>query len=638
MQTYTEDHPLIYEDAWDLWPYAFMNDTGEPVGYNIDLLELIFKELNIPYKVKLKPTQDALNDLKAGRANLMCGMDAHFHNEYAKYGKSVIQIFTHSIVHKKDEPQIIKTVDDLASNRVIVHDGSFSHHLMIQQGWGDNAIPYNDMQEAVQYVHNKEGYQIVWNTLSLKYLLKKFNYDDLELTPVNIQHGEYKFMSNDSCLLSQIDSVFMWLNSTGRLQPIQNKWFYPERKDTGIPSWIWYVVLALFLIIILFLAYYYSYRIYEQKMTKSVRQSNNRLSLILNTSKVHIWLFDIAKRVVTSIDPDGKMTTIPLSPYFFQYYLLPEDYERLCSVLDEMSTQMRKDRETLEIHTTLGNRKEVHTFSVNLSVMKRNKNGKPMVIIGATTDITADRLRQQQQKDTMLRYQHIFNSALVDTVSYDEHGFIDNMNEKSSKVIPGGVQGVVNAHISVQSVLGDKDLSLDDLDYTYLTQLYKSPDDKRPLNRFLKRDELYYELQLVPVRDDDGKLLGIYGTGRDVTEIAKTYSRLRKNIEQLQEATDELQDYIRNIDYVMHNGGVRIVDYSPNTHTLLIYSEIEHVQHQLTQTHLLSLVDEESKKTALHILNNMDNLTQQPVKAAVKSTLRIREASRFACTSRLYRR
>ena len=623
-QTYTEDHPLVYEDAWDLWPYAFLNDTGEPVGYNIDLLKLIFKELNIPYKVKLKPTQDALNDLKAGRANLMCGMDAHFHNEYAKYGKSVIQIFTHSVVHKKDEPQLIKTVNDLASKRVIVHDGSFSHHLMEQRGWKDNAIPYNDMQEAVQYVHNMQGYQIVWNTLSLKYLLHKFNYDDLELTPVNIQHGEYKFMSNDSCLLAQVDSVFTWLNSTGRLQPIQNKWFYPEYKDTGIPSWVWYVVLALFLIIILFLAYYYSYRIYEQKMTKSVRQSNNRLSLILNTSKVHIWLFDIAKRIVTSISSDGKMTTIPLSPYFFQYYMLPEDYERLCSVLDEMSTKKKKERETLELHTTIGNSNEIHTFSVNLSVMKRNKNGKPMVIIGATTDITAERLRQQQQKDTMLRYQHIFNSALVDTVSYDEHGFIDNMNEKAAEAIPGGVQGVVNAHISLQSVLGDKNLSLDDLDYTYLTQLYKSPNDERPLNRFLKRDELYYELQLVPVRDDDGKLLGIYGTGRDVTEVAKTYSRLKKNIEQLQEATDELQDYIHNIDYVMHNGGVRIVNYSPDNHTLVIYSKTEQVQQQLTQTHLLSLVDDESKKTALHILNNMDNLTRQPVKAAVKSTIRVK--------------
>ena len=123
---YTEEQPLVYEDAWDLWPYAFLNDTGEPVGYNIDLLRLIFRELDIPYKIKLKPTQDALDDLKAGRADLMCGMDAHFHNDYAQYGQSVIQIFTHSVVHHKDEPLLVKSVDDLAKQRVIVHDGSFS--------------------------------------------------------------------------------------------------------------------------------------------------------------------------------------------------------------------------------------------------------------------------------------------------------------------------------------------------------------------------------------------------------------------------------------------------------------------------------------------------------------------------------
>ena len=290
---YDEDHPLIYEDAWDLWPYSFVNDIGEPIGYNIDLLKLIFSELDIPYKIKLKPTQDALNDLKTGHADLMCGMDAHFHNEYAQYGRSVIQIFTHSIVHRKDEPVLIKTVDDLAKHRVIVHGGSFSHHFMEERGWGKNAIPYNDMQEAVQYVHNHEGNQIAWNTLSLKWLLHKFNYDELELTPVNIPHGEYKFMSNDERLLEQVDSVFAKLNSEGRLQPIQNKWFYPEHKETGIPSWVWYVVAALLTIIVLFLIYYIFSRLYERRMTKNLRRSNNRLSLILNTSKIHIWLYAV---------------------------------------------------------------------------------------------------------------------------------------------------------------------------------------------------------------------------------------------------------------------------------------------------------------------------------------------------------
>ena len=621
-RVYDEEHPLVYEDAWDLWPYTFLNDTGEPVGYNIDLLDLIFKELDIPYRIKLKPTKDALDDLKAGRADLMCGMDAHFHNEYAQYGKTVIQMFTHSVIHWKDDPEVVKTVDDLAHHRVIVHDGSFSHHLMKERGWGKNAIPYSDMQEAVQYVHNKKGSQIVWNTLSLKWLLHKFNYDDLELTPVDVQHGEYKFMSNDPHLLEQVDSVFALLNSTGRLQPIQNKWFYPERKDTGIPSWVWYVVLALLVLIIFFLVYYISYRLYERRMTKSLRRSNNRLSLILNTSKVHIWLFNIAKRTVTSLAPDGKEATIPLSPSFFIYYMLPEDYERLCSVLDDIASQ-KKERESLEVRTIRGNSKEIHIFSVDFSVMRRSRSGRPTLIIGATTDVTAARQRQQEQKDTMLRYRHIFNSALVDTVSYDENGIIDDMNDKATKAVTGGIERVRKAKISVQSVLGDPDLSLDDLDYTYLTQIYKAG-DTRPLFQFLNRDELYYELQLVPVRDDNGQLLGIYGTGRNVTEVAKSYSRLQKNIAELQKATDELQDYIRNIDYVMKNGGVRIANYSPDTHTLLIYSEIGRVQQRLTQTRLLSLTDEASKKTAQRILNNMDNLTRQPVKAAVKSTLRVK--------------
>lgn len=621
-QTYTQERPLVYEDAWDLWPYSFVNDTGEPTGFNIDLLKLICKELNIPYRIKLKPTQDALDDLKAGTSDLMFAMDANFHNEYAQYGKSVIQIFTHSVVHRKDEPAAVKSVNDLAKQRVLVHTGSFSHHLMIDRGWGKNAIPYNDMQEAVQYVHNHAGNQIVWNTISLKWLLHKFGYDDLELTPVNIQHGEYKFMSNDPRLLQQMDSVFAILNSTGRLQPIQNKWFYPERKETGIPSWVWHIVNALVVVIIAFLIYYISYRFYERKMTTSVRRSNNRLSLILNTSKVHIWLFDIAGRMLTSIVPDGKRITIPLSPNFEQYYIVPEDFERLCNLLGEMAGQ-KKERETLEIQAVRKTNKERRIFSVDFSVMRRDRSKRPTVIIGASTDITESRQRQQQQKDTMLRYQFIFNSALVDTVLYDEEGYIEDMNEKAAKGIGGNVQSVVDAHISVQSVLGTPDLKLDDLDYTYLTQIYESPDDPRPLNRILKRDKLYYELQLVPIRDDDGHLLGIYGTGRDVSELANSYSLLQKNILQLQEATNELQDYVRNIDYVMKNGGLRIVRYSPDSHTLTVYSEIERVQHRLTQTRLLTLAADESKKTALRLMNSMDNFTRQPVKAVVKSILRM---------------
>ena len=32
---YTSVNPLVYEDVWDLEPYAFVNSDGQPDGWNL---------------------------------------------------------------------------------------------------------------------------------------------------------------------------------------------------------------------------------------------------------------------------------------------------------------------------------------------------------------------------------------------------------------------------------------------------------------------------------------------------------------------------------------------------------------------------------------------------------------------------
>ena len=88
IRVFDDEHPLVYEDAWDLWPYVFLNENGEPDGYNIDLLKMIFKRLNIPYIVKLKPTLEAQADLKSGKSDLMLRMDASFSRGNSLYSNT----------------------------------------------------------------------------------------------------------------------------------------------------------------------------------------------------------------------------------------------------------------------------------------------------------------------------------------------------------------------------------------------------------------------------------------------------------------------------------------------------------------------------------------------------------------------
>ena len=48
LHEYTAEQPLIIVSDWEFPPYEFRNDKGEPEGYTIYVLTLIFRPLKIP--------------------------------------------------------------------------------------------------------------------------------------------------------------------------------------------------------------------------------------------------------------------------------------------------------------------------------------------------------------------------------------------------------------------------------------------------------------------------------------------------------------------------------------------------------------------------------------------------------------
>lgn len=618
-RVFTTERPLIYEDAWDLWPYVFLNENGEPDGYNIDLLKLIFKELDIPYVVKLMPTLDAQADLKSGKSDLMLRMDADFSRGNSSYGKSIVQLFTHSVVMPKDRIVKVETGKSLSRHTVIVHEGSFSHHLIKNKGWAQEIKAYDDMKEAIQHVSTANDGLIVWNTMSLKWLMRKFHTDNLTIVPIDLPYGEYKFMSKNHRLLEQIDSVYSRLRASDRLQPIQNKWFYPDRKESGIPEWVWNVASVLAVIALCFLVYYFFYRIRERRMTKALRKSNNRLSLILKTSHVSLWTYNVITKTFTWMDEQGKpLHNSSIDEFAYRYH--PEDIYKLQQAIDDITHQKAKTV-NLNIKVLEENEdKEVHNYTVSLSSLRTDKDGQPVTILCTRSDITNELLRQIKVKDAMLRYQAIFQTAMIDMVFYDENGYIQDINQKALGVLKVDIETIREMKISIQDVLG-MDVDLDHFELMYMTQLYDSSDE-RALNKMLGRQKFYYELQLMPIHDINGKLIGIFGTGRNVTEIAESYHNLERNVSELQKANSEISEYIRNIDYVLTIGGIRIVKYDLETHLLTIFSEANRVEYTLTQARLMKLIEDRSKKKVERILSNMDNRVNTHSHADIRTTIR----------------
>lgn len=620
---YNDKRPLIYEDAWDLWPYVFLNENGEPDGYNIDLLKMIFKELDIPYEIRLRPTLEAQKDLKDHKSDLMLRMDADFARHNSSYGRTIVQIFTHSLVKPKGQAVNARNGKELSRYPVIVHDKSFSHYKLMENGWAKEIIPYDDMKEAIQNVSTENNGIILWNSMSLKWLMTKYHTDNLEIIPFDFPYGEYKFFANDQHLLNQLDSVYSILRSNDRLTAIQNKWFYPERQETGIPSWIWDMVKFFTILAVGILVYYTFFKIRERKMTQKINKENQRLSLIMKTSNVMFCTYNVSSQYFTVMDSSGHAER-SYSLLEYSHRFDPNDFTNLTDGLRNV-IEGKSETVTIQLKEYENNLIDSNNYTVTLSVLRRDKHKRPSIIIILKTDTTQDRMRQALIKESMLRYQSLFNSALVDMVYYDADGYISDMNTKALSLIGVDNEEIRRRKISLRDVLGMKDLDIDKFEYFYATQLYKSPNDNRALNKVLGKDKLYYELQVMPIYDKFGNRIGFFGTGRNVTESANSYRKLKENSKKLQIVKDDVSTYVHNIDYVLSVGGISLVNYRLDTHTLTVYSEIGHEKYSLTQTRALAFVDSSSEKQALRVLNKMDNRQTGSIIVDVKTCIRRRK-------------
>ena len=501
---YTEENPLVYEDAEDLWPYSFLNDEGQPEGFNIDLVEKLLKELNIPYVIRLKPQQEAFEDLKTGKSDLTLGLAAGFHDAYGHYGRHTITLFTQSVATPKKNHLEIKTFRDLGKDglKVIVNDSSLCHHLMLDYGWGDNAVISRDMKKSVQQVSTEEKGQIVWNTLSLKWLIKRYHLDNLLVTPVNMPHGEYRFMSNDQHLLDLLDETYADLHIKDEIEPIENKWIYPEHQEKNTPDWIWLLIGIASLLLVIAIVYFVSYQLRIRRIMKTNEQLNRRLALINETTKVRIWTYDVNDHEFSWRNENGKVAYTYTMEEFSQRYS-EDDFKHLKDALDRLISQHKdaKGHEEEEVTLELKAKdledgdNELRNFVVVVSVLRRDKEGKPTVIIGTKKDVTEARRLKRLEDERTLRYWSIFYSQDAAIILFDKLGVIQDISPKACELCQCDGDKLIKQRVHINDFFMTKFTDLSKTDGFHAIQVI---------------NDVRIEYQLKTFFNDSDQLLGIF--------------------------------------------------------------------------------------------------------------------------------
>lgn len=470
-RVYTKENPLVFEDSWNLWPYSYLTADGKPEGYCIDLIRIIMRELNIPYVIKLKPHQQALKDLKAGKADLTLGLSDVYGVSFGKNGRICVALLTQSVVTPKSKPLTVRSFRDLKDHQIITKDSGLCHQLMVDYGWSDHAIGSNDIgKDILKMGETEEGY-IVWNTLSLKWLIEHHQLDNLSLTPVNMSYGERKFMSNDEHLIELMERTYANLCAADKLTPLEEKWFYPERHQANQDTWHWIVAGGALLLLVLAILLFAREILQSRHSTAAYNQRAHQLVQLAECNKVRFWAYYVTENKFEWLDENGMAINSYTAEEFAKRYS-KKDFLQLREALSRISQQQKDAKghvvteETLELRAQdaeFGDR-EQRGFVVHLSVLSHDVDGHPQVIIGTKKDVTKEYQLKLINTERSLRYLSMFYNTESGILFFGKDGTLQNGNSKAAELLQFNMDQTVKHQQKLNDLLGTTLTHLDEAD------------------------------------------------------------------------------------------------------------------------------------------------------------------------------
>ena len=257
------------------------------------------------------------------------------------------------------------------------------------------------------------------------------------------------------------------------------------------------------------------------------------------------WVIDSQAKVIDTNDAFCKMTGYSRDELLALYINDVEDKETRNDTLEHIQIIKSQGQDRFESRLK---RKDGVVINVEVSAKYLSLNGG--CIVAFFRDITESKKAEKELRESEERYALINNSSQDIIYSYDTKGRFTSANRKMCELMNLGIDKIIGrthkelgfpeAQCIEWEILHQK---VYDTDKTVISETTTPVPDG---------DTRYYEVILNPLHDNNGNIIGIGGTTRDITEnkqAAKKITQLSRAIEQ-SPISIVITDRKGNIEYV----------------------------------------------------------------------------------------
>jgi len=229
------NRPILVGGDLNYPPYEFLNEYGEPDGYNTELTRAIAEVMGMDVNIQLGSWDDMRSLLEQGQLDVLQGM-AYSTGRTDKYDFSPAHALVHQSIFARKGTAKVNDLNELAGKEIIVQRAGVMHDFFINSGIDAKLILVDTHAAALRLLASGQyDYALVANLPGL-YLGKELELSNI--MPVGRPFGAnqygYAVMKGNTDLLAQFSEGLAILKNTGRQQKIYDKWLGPLEQD-GFP-------------------------------------------------------------------------------------------------------------------------------------------------------------------------------------------------------------------------------------------------------------------------------------------------------------------------------------------------------------------------------------------------------------------
>ena len=270
---YNSNRPVIVSCDWDKPPYEFLNDKGQPTGANVDILEAILDELNLPYRFVMKEWSNAIKTFERGEADIILANKRGFPQPPYVVSNNIINYNRIVAATSRHDSTALVTQRMLEEGHAVFKPSDFAAKFFIDEdSMRASKIEFQTPKVALTGIAAGDNRYFVWGEAALKWKIKELNLEGISLCDVSIPISEIHVIGRDQQLVDEIDDHYSRMKQRGEIESIHNRWFHPERvtDDTSLLA-----IYAVGAVVLLIFVVYMLYRLSRARVLKNTRDATD---------------------------------------------------------------------------------------------------------------------------------------------------------------------------------------------------------------------------------------------------------------------------------------------------------------------------------------------------------------------------